>query len=570
MAHVSGSPQTPKTSKKPLTKTVDMISAEATEAYLSSIADDSDVSLVEIREYLVDEIGTCIDMENALRGKTRARLPQIQSLACPEVVSVILARARVARVSLTGRRVEGEFDLLCTYVESGPQAGTYVETEDELLRMIAQLSPRMNGGAIKDVLRLLRTRAPMVPVERSAHLVPVNNGVFNHLTKELEPHSPDRVFLMKSPVDYVVGAQNPVIDNPDGTQWDVESWVAELHDDPQVVQVYWQLLSAVVRSNVAWDKAAFLYSPYGSNGKGSIAALMRELVGEDHAASIQLNEFGDRFALGLLTRARAIIVDENDVGGYSERSSKFKAVVTGDKFSIERKHRDPGDISFRGMVVQCINDFPRAKDKSDSFARRQLFVPFDKRFEGVERKYIKNDYLRRREVLEYVLKRVLDMDHQELSEPGACKRLKDEYRRDNDSVRDFWAEFEDEFTWDLLPTSFLYDLYKSWFSRNNPRGGALSNRSFTQSLRQMLEGSTQWDFSDVQRKHRPSGTRMAEPEHLIHFYDLKDWGNSSYTGTDVDKRCVQQPLAANYRGVLRISNSAAAVQTAAVDDGDID
>ncbi len=52
--------------------------------------------------------------------------------------------------------------------------------------------------------------------------------------------------------------------------------------------------------------------------------------------------------------------------------------------------------------------------------RRLLVVPFDKRFEGCERKYIKNDYLHRKEVLEYVLFHVLrEMDYYELSVPEA-------------------------------------------------------------------------------------------------------------------------------------------------------
>ena len=280
--------------------------------------------------------------------------------------------------------------------------------------------------------------------------------------------------------------------------------------------------------------------------------MLRLLVGEDNCSSIQLSEFGDRFALGLLTRAAAIITDENDVGSYSERSSKFKAVVTGDKFTIERKHKDPGDIAFHGLVVQCINDFPRAKDKSDSFARRQLFVPFDKRFEGVERKYIKSDYIRRPEVMRYVLRRALEMKHTELSEPVACKRLKDAYRRENDSVREFWAEHEAEFVWDLLPTAFLYDLYKAWFAQVNPGGGKISRTMFTQQLAQALEGGLDCDFADTLRRHGSKG-RMDAPEHLIARYTVTEWMNPTYQGkglSDLDKMCSPH-LERQYRGVLR-------------------
>lgn len=71
-------------------------------------------------------------------------------------------------------------------------------------------------------------------------------------------------------------------------------------------------------------------------------------------------------------------------------------------------------------MVQCLNEMPRIKDKSDSFYRRQLFIPFTKCFTGAERKYIKQDYLKRKDVLEYVLWKVLNMDYYELPIPKAC------------------------------------------------------------------------------------------------------------------------------------------------------
>ena len=525
------------------------ICEETTSEYLQSILDQT-VEFEEIRTHLMRAITASIALENGVRNKELGKLAMPKSLPPAQVAQVLLSRRHIVRVSLTGRMNESEFDMLCVYMDQGSEAGTYVQSEMEIERMILRLAPHMSGAGVKDTMRLLLIQAPFVAVERDPNLIPVANGIFNHATKQLEPFTPDRVFLMKTPIVYNEHATSPVITHEDGTRWDVDSWMAELHDDPDVVNVYWELLSAVVRNNVAWDKAAFLHSPYGSNGKGTIAALMRELVGEDHAATVQLTEFSDRFALGGLTRARAIITDENDVGGYSERSSKFKAVVTGDKFTIERKHKDPGDISFRGMVIECINDFPKARDKSDSFARRQLFVPFDKRFEGRERKYIKNDYIHRRDVLEYVLKKVLFMNHTTLSEPLACQNLKAEYRRENDSVRDFWTTFSDEFVWDLLPLGFLYDLYKSWYARVAPRGTVLSQTAFTQSLRQVLDGSIQWDLDSPDKKHRPAD-KMTALEPLISEYDLERWGNRHYKGNDFNKRNIQVHFAVSYRGVVR-------------------
>ena len=82
-------------------------------------------------------------------------------------------------------------------------------------------------------------------------------------------------------MNYNPNAKNPVIHNPDdGTDWDVESWMADLSDDPEIVNVLWKILGAVIRPNVAWGKAAWLYSESGNNGKGTLCQLMRALCGK--------------------------------------------------------------------------------------------------------------------------------------------------------------------------------------------------------------------------------------------------------------------------------------------------
>src|SRR5690606_20490688 len=181
--------------------------------------------------------------------------------------------------------------------------------------------------------------------------------------------------------------------------------------------------------------------------------------------SIPLSDFGKDFALEPLVRTNAIIVDENDVGTYIDKAANLKAVVTGDVIQINRKYRMPVAFEWHGFMVQCLNELPRFKDKSESFYRRQLFVPFKKSFTGREKKYIKDDYLKRPEVLRYVAKRVLvDMDHYALSEPAPTKALLAEYKDFNDPVRAFWEEFRLRLAWDLAPFTFLYALCKAWFA----------------------------------------------------------------------------------------------------------
>ena len=43
-------------------------------------------------------------------------------------------------------------------------------------------------------------------------------------------------------VDYNPTATNVIIhNNDDGTDWDIESWMSDLSDDPEVVELLWQI-----------------------------------------------------------------------------------------------------------------------------------------------------------------------------------------------------------------------------------------------------------------------------------------------------------------------------------------
>lgn len=526
-------------------RNIESVVEDARRKYMDSIRDKR-FGLRAIRDSLLTEIKSAVMEENAVRNKSE-RLAVPKALDELTIVETLLARHHIARVNLSGGRDGDNGALLAIYEEEGPNKGLYADDEDLLARLISELAPGMDSGKIKSAIKRMRYHAPRRGRTLDAHLIPVNNGIFDHSTKTLLPFSPDYVFLAKSPVDYDPDAESPVITMPDGEEWEVGKWIADLSDDDGVPELLWEIISAVVRPGERWNKAVFLHSSRGNNGKGTLCSLLRNLVGSDGCASVPIANFSKPFALSELVRARAIITDENPVGAFAKDLGDFKSVITGDKFVLDRKYKDPVSVSFSGLVVQCVNDFPKSRDKSASYTRRQLFVPFRKWFGDIERGYIKSDYLARPEVLRYVLRVALEMDHEQFSNPAACQELLEQFQRENNPVVDFWAEFEDQFVWDLLPTAFLYQLFVAWFRETHPSGILINRNDFLRQLMEIVSDSTVWEHSDCKRP----GKLINVPEPLIAHYQLKDWENASYRGADLFGKCLPHPLKANYRGFVR-------------------
>lgn len=548
-----------------MAKTQNEITKQVTTSYISSLDLRNPPSPATIEESLIAATNKEFELENTGR-KGSHRINLLKRLSFSQVAQLLISLHRVVRIAPSGRNTDRDLDLLAIYVDDGEDEGIYATSEDHIRRIARLYNRELTINDAREVMTVLREEAPRVHRCSDRDMIAVNNGVFNYKTKTLHPFDPDLVFLSKARVDYIASALSPGIQTPDGDTWEVEEWMKTLSDDPEIVDLLWEILGAIVRPHVRWNKSAWFYSEQGNNGKGTLVELMRNLVGASSYASIPIADFGKDFLLEPLTRASAILVDENDVGTFIDRAANLKAIITNDVISINRKYKTPIAYQFWGFMVQCLNGFPKIKDRSESFYRRQLFVPFTKTFTGAERRYIKDDYIARDEVLQYVLRRVLHMDYYVLSEPAATQLVLDEYKLANDPVRAFWDEFEEAFVWDLLPFPFLYDLYKAWFAKTNPSGSPIGRNVFVQDLIAIVAKSTTFHCADKSQKIRPA-SRMASPEPLIAVFDLKDWMNQSYTGVDRLKRSTVYPLATNYRGLLRITSAGSpAAATPAQDD----
>ena len=517
---------------------------------LMSMSDDDLHNPQYVEATILNAVQVEIDVENSIREKYKWK--PLHELIPSQIADIIYHTYSVVRVVTAGDiNSDSSCDMLAIYCEAGPNMGIYSTSLDIFNELARSYDYALSIRGFEEMMNVLRGLAKKVLPCSDANLIAVNNGIFDYDTKTLLPFSPDMVFLSKSRVDYNDQATNVVIHNPeDGTDWDLESWMNELNDDADVVNTLWEVLGAIVRPNVSWGCAAWFYSETGNNGKGTLCSLMRNLCGDGSYASIPLADMGKDFMLEPLTHSSAIIVDENDVGTYIDKAANLKAIITNDVISINRKFKQPLAYVFHGFMVQCLNEMPRIKDKTDSFYRRQLFIPFLKCFTGAERKYIKNDYLKRKEVLEYALYRVLNMNYYKLSVPQACKDALEEYKDFVDPVREFMKEHMPLFKWDLLPFRFMYDCYCAWYKAvaGNDRGQK-SLVSFKKDVKVLVDKLyTNWEFVDVAQ--RPAD-RMDEPEPLIDEYHLDDWMNARYRGSkDWEKRCLPN-LKSTYRGLKR-------------------
>lgn len=531
----------------------DMIKTELTDLiqatkYISLPLSDEERSNLE--KLFIGNMKKKISLHNANCSKDE-KIGKFHVL--PEIVIAVflITFEKVVLLKRSAQAERGKCQL-AVYQWEGQEKGLYVSEEDVIARLIRKYHYSIKAAEIKSVIKTLRTEAPLVEMGKYRNLIAVNNGIYDYDTKWLREFSTEYVFTSKSRVDFIENAPNVRIHNDeDGTDWDVESWMRELSENEAIVNLLWQGIGAVIRPNVRWDKTLFLYSCVGNNGKGTYCELLRSICGHGNYASISIEDTAKDFMLTSLLSASAVIVDENNTTGYLDDAKNFKTMVTGDVLQINQKYKDPVDFQFWGLIVQCINSMPRVSDKSSSFYRRLLMIPFEKCFTGKERKYIKQEYLRRKDVLEYVLYKVLYgmPSYNQFDIPAACEELLNDYKSYNDPVRQFVEEILPELVWELVPYGFLYDLYKGWYRENVPSGKVQGKKGFTGELKNILAVSAEWE---VKHTSIPTKSYSFESEPLILTYNVTSWMNQVYQGSDPAVKC-KPSMPSSVSGIKRVN-----------------
>lgn len=417
--------------------------------------------------------------------------------------------------------------------ETSPTHGLYIPARKLLIEIIYNAAPHEDFYFHNRIYKTMIQTIPEVRETSDVNRIFVKNGIFNKETQQLEPFRQNEYRLAKIQTNYNPNAISPTITMPDGVDWTFDSWLNELvdHDSDRLTQM-WQIITAALNPGRVYNKCVIFYSRQGNNGKGTLGQVLKNIIGEGLYSSVNIKNFGVRFRTQQLLGKILNIADENPVGAYIDGTDEFKAAITGDDIQIEAKGKDAYPMQVRMLNIQMMNGTLLTRDKSNSIYRRLLIVPFTHTFTGIERPYIKRDYMNRADVKEYILKQALEAPV--VTEFIITKENEEALYRtqiENNSVFEFFDEFLPRFKWDVLPTKFLYDLYVSWMSKDNANGRPVKKSAFIEYATDYLEKTNQWNARVTQKDIIKVGARMDADEPLITEYNLVDFFDPDYKGS---------------------------------------
>ena len=353
--------------------------------------------------------------------------------------------------------------------------GIYVPGRMEIESQMIKHIPHLKRANRSEVLAYLEIMIEDDVKASNPSIIAFNNGLYNIKDGTFRGFTPDVVITNKIPWPYNPAAYSELLDHT------LDRLAC---NDPEVRALLEEMVGYCLYRRNELGKAFILIGDK-SNGKSTFLHVVKNILGDNNIASLDLKELGDRFKTAELFGKLANIGDDI-ADEFIANASVFKKLVTGDRVNVERKGQDPFEFNNYAKFLFSANVIPRIKDKTGAVQRRLVIIPFDAKFTPNDpdfRPFIK-DELCEQEAMEHLillglagLQRVLS--NVKFTTSTRVQGQLKEYEESNNPI----IGFVQEIGLDGIanePTKDVYRKYKEYCLANNFQ--PLSNVEFSRQI----------------------------------------------------------------------------------------
>ncbi len=332
-------------------------------------------------------------------------------------------------------KVDSEFDLVfyggqLRYYEDG-----FLRPAEMVIRNYLQglLGKYFSSKHVSEVFYTLESRHFVERIPLNVKLINFQNYILNWIeNKTYEHDSIDVKFISQLPVNY----------NPDAKCPQIQKFLDEVVDSEDQ-QVLLQYLGYCMIPTTRFEKALMLIGD-GANGKSTLLKLVIAMLGQENISTLSLFDLSHRFRLAEIV-GKLVNIYTDLPSKKLEDSSVFKAILSGDPITGERKYAHPFTFKPYTRLLFSTNKLPTTIDISPAFFRRWLIIEFPHTFDEKKRDTGLFTKLSKPEELEGLAQLAIQglrmlKEADEFSESTRMAQLRSDYERSNNPVAAFFEE----------------------------------------------------------------------------------------------------------------------------------
>lgn len=326
------------------------------------------------------------------------------------------------------------------------------------------------------LLRYLQSRLFVADDQLDAlpHLINLQNGTYDLEAQKLRAHDPGNYLTTLLSFGYDLGATCP-------TWFDylLSTFVEPktMMHDIELTSFVQEAMGYSLTTDVSYH-VSFWCVGEGANGKGTLFHVLEQLGGTGVTSlNVELLR-KEQYQLANLAGKRMALCSESEAANNLVKDALIKALVAGDTMNVRQIRREPFELRPTIKLWWSMNEFPAIADTTEGFWRRVRIIPFNRKFEPVER------ILDLKEQLDADLPGIFNwamLGLQRLRKNGSftealqVEKATREHRKDANPVELF---IDDECLVGVqyrVAAAAIYDAYKGWSVQNGFRPHSRSN-----------------------------------------------------------------------------------------------
>jgi len=212
-------------------------------------------------------------------------------------------------------------------------------------------------------------------INKFTNKIPIQNGLFNFVTQEIETFQPEEFFTYKLNIKYDPTAECPKF----------KEFIKQILPNHEDIQLLQEIMGYCLVPSMPFHKIFWFYG-IGRNGKDRIILTLQHILGKENCSQLNLSEFreGRRFSLCQLYGKLLNVSSEPD-SKYSIQTNILKLISGENTIYAELKGKNQR-LTFTNKAKPIIvgNSFPKVTDTSIGFWERVIVLNFPQSFTGEE------------------------------------------------------------------------------------------------------------------------------------------------------------------------------------------
>lgn len=337
----------------------------------------------------------------------------------------------------------------------------FVTDENELVRIVYQLSDNQKTRFVDEVMKQIRYRSPIVPPDTTFDLK-LNNGILRDGKfvevnyKEFTPFHIDIDYKPEAPaVEIVDDYINHLVDH-----------------DAEYRKLLFEILGHTLIVDDEFKRMVggfFIFVGDGGNGKGTLLSILRQILNGKNCTALSIQQMGDeRYFTTMKGKLANLGDDIQDEAINHEQMKTLKNISTCDYVATRELYKQSEEAILTLSLIFTSNHILKSFEKGESYRRRVKWLPMYSKPTKKDPKFISK--LTSKEALEYWMKLIFE-GYQRLYQNGKftdserISKFNNEYHQTNNTTLEFIKDFEPEYFVGKR-TPEIYEGYETWAEEN--------------------------------------------------------------------------------------------------------